>query len=85
MSPFGKYEYIKVPFGLKQAPAYFQELMSKVLKDLPFTIAYLDYIIIYSKTAEHLDPLQQIFYKLCNAGLSMKLNKCHFFIKIFII
>ena len=26
-SPFGKYEYIKVPFGLAQAPAYFQELM----------------------------------------------------------
>ena len=35
-SPFGKYEYLKVPFGLAQAPAYFQELMNKVLKDLPF-------------------------------------------------
>ena len=41
-SPFGKYEYLKVPFGLAQAPAYFQELMNKVLKDLPFAIAYLD-------------------------------------------
>ena len=56
--PFGKYEYLKVPFGLAQAPAYFQELINKVLKDLPFTIAYLDDIIIYSKTAEeHLDHL----------------------------
>ena len=36
-SPFGKYEYLKVPFGLAQAPAYFQELMNKVLKDLPFS------------------------------------------------
>ena len=33
-SPFGKYEYLKVPFGLVQAPAYFQEVMNKVLKDL---------------------------------------------------
>ena len=49
-SPFGNYEYLKVPFGLAQAPAYFQELMNKVLKDLPFTIAYLDDIITYSKT-----------------------------------
>ena len=51
-SPFGKYEYLKVPFGLAQVPEYFQELMNKVLKDLPFTTAYLDHIIIYSKTAE---------------------------------
>ena len=45
-SLFGKYEYLKVPFGLAQAPVYFQELMNKVLKDLPFAIAYLDHIII---------------------------------------
>ena len=60
-SPFGKYEYLKVPFGLAQAPACFQELMNKVLKDLPFATAYLDDIIMYSKTAEeHLDHLQQV-------------------------
>ena len=81
-SPFGKYEYLKVPFGLAQAPAYFQELMNKVLKDLAFAIAYLDDIIIYSKTAkEHLDHLQQVFHKLCNAELTIKLSKCHFFPK----
>ena len=44
--PFGKYEYLKVPFGLAQTLAYFQELMNKVLKDLPFSIAYMDDIII---------------------------------------
>ena len=49
-SPFGKYEYIKVPFGLTQAPAYFQELMMGILKDLPFAITYLDDIIIFSNT-----------------------------------
>ena len=31
--PFGKYEYVKVLFGLTQAPAYFQELMTGILKD----------------------------------------------------
>ena len=34
-SPFGKHKYLKVPFGLAQALAYFQELINKVLKDLP--------------------------------------------------
>ena len=47
-SPFGKYEYIKVPFGLAPAPAYFQELMTGILKDFSFAIAYLDDIIIFS-------------------------------------
>ena len=48
--PFGKYEYLKVPFGLAQAPAYFQNLMNKVLHGLVFAISYLDDIIIFSET-----------------------------------
>ena len=81
-SPFGKYEYVKVPFRLAQAPAYFQELMTGVLKDLPFAMAYLDDIIIYSSTPEeHLEHIRMVFEKLCDAKLSMKLSKCHFFTK----
>ena len=81
-SPFGKYEYIKVPFALTQAPAYFQELMTGTLKDFNFAIAYLDNIIIFSKTAEeHLDHIKQVFRKLRSTHLSMKLSKCHFFTK----
>ena len=79
ISPFGKYEYLKVPFGLTQAPAYFQELMTGILKDLNFGITYLDDITIFSKTAEeHLDHIKQVFKKLRSAQLSMKLSKCHF-------
>ena len=60
-SPFGKNKYIKVPFGLAQAPAYFQELMTRILKDFNFAMAYLDNIIIFSRTAkEHLDHIQQV-------------------------
>ena len=56
-SQFGKYAYLKIPFGLAQAPAYFQELMNKVLKDLSFAIACLDDIIIYSRTSKDMKPL----------------------------
>ena len=42
----------------------------------------MDDIIIYSETAkEHLDHLQQVFYKLHDAELTLKLNKCNFFAK----
>ena len=56
--------------------------MTGVLKDLSFTIAYLDDIIIFSRMAEeHLSHIKQVFEKLKNAHLSMKLSKCHFFLK----
>ena len=81
-SPFRKYEYVKVPFGLAEAPAYFQELMTGILKDFIFAIAYLDDIIIFSKTPEeHLSHIRKVFEKLCSANLSMKLSKCHFISK----
>ena len=48
----GKYKDIKIPFELAQAPAYFQKLITGVLKDFMFTITYLDDIIILSRTAE---------------------------------
>ena len=81
-SPFGKYEYVKVPFGLAKAPAYFQELMTGILKDFDFAIAYLDDIIIFSRTAEeHLSHIRKLFEKLQSANLSMKLSKCHFLSK----
>ena len=81
-SPFQKYEYAKVPFGLAQTPAYFQELMTGILKDFNFAIAYLDDIIIFSKTPEeHLSHIRMVFEKLQSAKLSVKLSKCHFFSK----
>ena len=81
-SPFGNFEYVKVPFGLAQAPAYFQELMTGTLKDFPFAKAYLDDTIIFSKTPqEHLSHICMVFEKLKSANLPMKKSKCSFFSK----
>ena len=77
--PFGKYEYIKVPFRLAQAPAYFQELMTSILKDFPFAIAYLDDIIFSKTPQEHPSHIHLVFEKLKAANLSMKKSKCNFF------
>ena len=54
VTPFGKYKFLMVPFGLVQAPAYFQLLMNKVLEGLSYAMTYLDDIIIFSKNVlEH--------------------------------
>ena len=73
---------MEVPFGLAQAPAYFQKLMTGILKDFNFAIAYLNDIIIFSKTAqEHLSHIRMVFENLKSANLSMKKSKCNFFSK----
>ena len=78
--PFGKYEFLMVPFGLAQAPAYFQLLMNQVLEGLPFAMTYLDDNIIFSNNKEeHLLHLEEVFCQLRKAGLKMKQSKCDFF------
>ena len=68
--PFGKYEFLMVPFGLT---AYFQLLMNQVLEGLAFAMMYLDDIIIFSNNKEeHLLHLDEVFCWLRKAGLKMK-------------
>ena len=77
---FGKYEFLMVPFGLAQAPAYFQLLMNKVLKGLKFTMKYFDDIIIFSQDElQHLEHLEIVLSHLQEAGQKMKCSKCDFF------
>ena len=82
ISSLGKYQFNRVPFGLAQAPAYFQKLINDVLRGCNFAMGYLDDIIIYSRNEkEHLEHLEEIFKRLKAAGLKLKLEKCCFFKK----
>ena len=61
--PMGKWEFKWTPFGLSQAPAYFQLLIDKVLMGCSrFAMVYLDDIIIFSNNEkEHLQHIEEIF------------------------
>ena len=67
-----------MPFGLSNALAVFQELMSVVLQGCNnYATAYLDDIMIFSSTLEeHLEHLSIIFGKLRQHNLKLKLKKC---------
>ena len=68
-----KYQFNRCPFGLSQAPAYFQRLVHEVLRGLPFTFGYLDDILIFSSGVEaHLKHLQKVFLRLREAKLKLK-------------
>ena len=77
-----KYQFNRCPFGLSQAPAYFQRLVQKVLRGLPFAFGYLDDILIFSSGIEaHLEHLRKVFLRLREAKLKLKASKCSFFKK----
>ena len=77
-----KYQFNRCPFGLSQAPAYFQRLVHEVLRGLPFAFGYLDDILIFSSGIEaHLEHLRKVFLRLREAKLKLKASKCSFFKK----
>ena len=77
----GLYEFVRMPFGLCNAPATFQRLMQKMLEGLNWEncFVYLNDILIVSKTLEgHLQHLQSVLGKLREVGLRLKPKKCCF-------
>ena len=75
-----KYEFNRCPFGLSQAPAYFQRLVHEVLKGITFAFGYLDDILIFSPDNKaHLKHLEIVFQRLREADLKLKASKCNFF------
>ena len=76
----GLFKFNVMPFGLSNAPAVFQELMSIVLQGFnAFATAYFDDILVFSSTLEdHLEHLSIIFGKLRQHRLKLKLTKYSF-------
>ena len=75
----GKWRFLRHPFGLAQAPAYFQRLINEVLAPFDFAFGYLDDILIYRPDVEtHLKHLELIFQRLCEVDLKLKMEKCNF-------
>jgi transposase InsO family protein len=69
----------RLPFGIKSAPAYFQEIMEKLTKDLPGVAVYLDDILVSGKDAEdHLTNLRRLLTRLHENGLRCRQEKCSF-------
>jgi cleavage and polyadenylation specificity factor subunit 1 len=79
ITPFGLWEFLRMPFGLKNSAQAFQRLMDGVLRDIPFAFVYLDDILIASKSEEeHQQHLRYIFSLLSANGLVVNRDKCVF-------
>ena len=80
----GHYEYLRMPFGLKNAPCTFQRVVDNIFREYlnRFCFVYMDDIICFSKSLEeHRQHLKLIFEKLREFNLKAQIDKCEFFRK----
>ena len=70
ITPFGLFEFLRMPFGLKNAAQAFQRLMDGILRDVNFVFVYLDDILIASPDEEtHKKHLKSLFQLLSSHGV----------------
>lgn len=78
-TPFGLFEFLRLPFGLRNAAQTFQRFMNEVLSGLDFIFCYLDDILIFSSSEEqHLKHLETVFQRLEEYGININPSKCVF-------
>ena len=79
ITPFGRYRFNRLPFGITSAPEHFQRRMSEVLQGLDGVVCLIDDILIYGKTqAEHDKRLTAVLLKIAEAGITLNEEKCEF-------
>ena len=79
--PIGHFEYLVMPFGLRNAPSVFQRFVHDIFSEKigKYVQIYLDNIIIQSKDSNiHTSHVNHILKKLIQNGLFAKLEKCDF-------
>jgi hypothetical protein len=80
----GQFEFLRMPFGVSNAPATFQRVLNNLFtlfRDNKIII-YLDDILIASETiSDGLTILNVVLQKLQSANLKLNLEKCYFFFK----
>jgi Reverse transcriptase (RNA-dependent DNA polymerase) len=68
-TPFGMFEFLRMPFGLKNAGQSFQRLMDTVTADLVAAFTYLDDVIITSSPEEHEATIQLVLERVSARGV----------------
>ena len=79
ITPFGMFEFLRLPFGLRNAGNTFQRMMDSILGDLPFCLTYVENILVLSSSLEeHVEHLRQVLLLCRQHGLTIGLPKCEF-------
>ncbi|MBW0587233.1 hypothetical protein O181_126948 [Austropuccinia psidii MF-1] len=78
----GVFEYLRMAFGIKNAPSHYQRMMNTMFTEElsdGWLIIYIDDIIVFSDTWEnHLKRLKRVLQKIVQINMKISLKKCHF-------
>lgn len=78
-TPFGRFKFLRLPFGVNAASEIFQNVMIEKFKDIPNLIIYIDDFLIHAKTKEeHDETLLKVFQRAREIGIKFNLPKCQF-------
>ncbi|XP_046143420.1 uncharacterized protein LOC123988226 [Osmia bicornis bicornis] len=78
-TPHGHFEFVRMPFGLKNAPPTFQRVMNRVTSGLENVLVFIDDMIVFSSSLrEHEIKVKKLFDRLREYGLTLQTNKCEF-------
>lgn len=81
-TPFGRYCYLRLPFGIKSAPEIFHRAMEQIIEGLEGVRVYIDDIIVWGSTLqEHNQRLYKVMERIKKYGLKLNKNKCEFGVK----
>lgn len=79
ITPFGRYMFKKMPFGISAAPEFFQRQMTKVLTGLEGVVCMMDDVLVVGNTKhEHDERLRKVLSKIEENGLTLNKDKCEF-------
>lgn len=79
VTPWGRFCFRRMPFGISSAPEFFQRAMEKILVGLDGVICLMDDILVYGKTAsDHWDKLYKVMDRIEKSGMTLKKEKCEF-------
>ena len=79
ITPFGRFQFERLPFGISSAPEFYQKRMSETLEGIEGVVCHMDDVLVYGKDQNQHDiRLEAVLRKLKETGITLNAEKCEF-------